>query len=1101
VDGARPPPLSMSSRRPYTPRQQLGRGASVRSGRLALRRMAAVWPLVAAVFVAATLAATLLAAAPIYAGAAAQAGLEETLRAAPPAEAGIEVSQRVSAGEYGVASASVRRELDAALGAAAGELLRHAESDSFALEDGTRTVLAFYSGLEREGELVAGRWPRAANGELEAVLSVPAAQAAGLAVGDVVRLDATLAPRIVGVFEIRDPGAPTWWGEPLVLRGVRGRDVSTVGPLVVPERAFLDAAARFRASWRVVARPREVAVGELPALRARLAQLEQRLERPGPRSPITVGTGLGRLLTDAERSVAVARSGVAIPLVQLALLAGYGLVFAAGLLRRRREAETELLRARGADGRALAALAGLEAAAVCLPAALVAPRLASISLRVLGELGPTARLDLAPQADVLAHALAFVGAAACAGALVLPALRAPHEPGPARRRVVGFVERSGLDLALLAAAAVALWQLRRYGSPLLGGDEGGVRIDPLLVAAPAIGLVAGAILAARVVPPALRMLERAASAGRGPLLSLAARRLARAPAEYRPAALLLVLGLGIGTFAAAYGATWTKVQERRAELRAGSDLLVVPDRRTGSYPPEALAGAYLSVPGVLAATPLLRRPIRVGREEEAALVAVEPERLGTGDEGLPLDALRRERSALPGLPLSRDPRTLELPVSARLLPLAAVDPRLRGAGPLRPPGFGRFHAGPPGFDELAPQLFVVVRDAAGLLHRFGAGRVREGAQTLRAELAPRGRGVLPSYPLELVALELVLTVPSVAPRTLVLDLGPSPDGILARGGDWQAQAVPVGSPLTAAAAHVEPSRDSLRLVVDTGTTLLERPPMTVSLVPGRPTKRAPLPVVAGTGLLASIGGRVGDVVELDLAGAARPVRMVGAADGFPTVTEARGDSFLVADAATLSDAVYRAGGGVLEPEAWLLEAEAGREGAVARALKRPPLASSEVVGRASLTRSLTADPLALATRGALWLGFAAAALFAPAAFALAAAARRREHAFELAALQAVGVARRTLVLLQLVEGAVVVALATALGVAVGVLLSYLVLPSVAFTETGAPAVPPPVVRVPWTTVAALALGVAVILLATVALDARRTGRGSAAEVLRGGADA
>jgi hypothetical protein len=45
------------------------------------------------------------------------------------------------------------------------------------------------------------------------------------------------------------------------------------------------------------------------------------------------------------------------------------------------------------------------------------------------------------------------------------------------------------------------------------------------------------------------------------------------------------------------------------------------------------------------------------------------------------------------------------------------------------------------------------------------------------------------------------------------------------------------------------------------------------------------------------------------------------------------------------------------------------------------------------------------------------------------------------------------------------------------------------------------VRVPWTTVAALALGVAAILLATVALDARRTGRGSAAELLRGGADA
>ena len=55
-----------------------------------------------------------------------------------------------------------------------------------------------------------------------------------------------------------------------------------------------------------------------------------------------------------------------------------------------------------------------------------------------------------------------------------------------------MAQRLGIDLALVVLAIVALWELRLYGAPLTRNARGVLGVDPLLVAAPAIGLLAGA---------------------------------------------------------------------------------------------------------------------------------------------------------------------------------------------------------------------------------------------------------------------------------------------------------------------------------------------------------------------------------------------------------------------------------------------------------------------------------------------------------------------------------------------------------------------------------------------------------------------------------
>ena len=68
----------------------------------------------------------------------------------------------------------------------------------------------------------------------------------------------------------------------------------------------------------------------------------------------------------------------------------------------------------------------------------------------------------------------------------------PPAPGrPGRQARTTLAQRLGLDLALVAVAGVALWQLRLYGAPLTRNAQGPLGLDPLLVAAPAIGLVGG----------------------------------------------------------------------------------------------------------------------------------------------------------------------------------------------------------------------------------------------------------------------------------------------------------------------------------------------------------------------------------------------------------------------------------------------------------------------------------------------------------------------------------------------------------------------------------------------------------------------------------
>jgi hypothetical protein len=1100
-------------------------GLFLSAWRLVLKRAASDRLIVAAAFLTVLLATTLLAAGPIYSESVALSGLRRTLADAPVQDRGLEVSARVTGDRYRAASRSTAEQIQRTVGTGT-RVYRSGLSDSFALPEANGrprdalAVFAFYEGLRDHAALVSGVWPRAAaGGAVRVAVPEGAARALGLAVEDKLVLAATADPsrtvavQVTGTYRVEDPRDVFWWASPLETEGAQTVNFTTYGPFVVAEASFYGTiATEARARWRAALPTTGVSIGGLDALRDRLSTLPDRLGS-GPDAPnYTVAGGLQGVLDRADRALLVARSGVLIPSVQLGILAAAALLFLAGLLAERRVLESAVIRSRGAGGDKVAVLATMEGALLAVPAALAAPWLAALSLRVLNHVGPLAAVDLDLDTRVSreSYALAVLAGLACIAALALPALcSAPvtltvSERG--RPPAKGPFRRAGLDLLLAGLALLAYWQLRRYGGPVVETIQGRLGVDPFLIAAPALGLLAGAVLALRVVPAAAAGVERVAAAARGVVPALGTRELARRPQRYARAALLLTLALAIGLFASAYSRTWLRSQQDQAAYAAGADVRVRPSERTGSIPAADLAAAYRRVDGVRAVLPLLSQSLELSRASgETTLLAVDTSRapavvhfrgdLADRPLGQVLAPLAAARPKLAVVPFPGRPARIQLRV------------RVRGLQQAQAPFFG---------SALRPTLFVVVRDGEGVLYRLPGGPLAADGRTHRVPFAlterlSNGSRGAPSYPLALVSVEVQVRMAFRRALTGNLTIegvetSESKDGpfsAVPRPSSRWAVDVPIPQNVEEAPKILGVRSDSdsfYSLDFSTGSwrTFFSRAPVTFTGTPGRNAPLRRVPAVVTDDFRDRTGTDVGQTVPLAAAGQGPALGIVGVLHGFPTLPRSTGGA--VVDLPTFFAASYLTDGTIYAPTEWWIQTASGRGGEVARRLAAPPFASNEVVDHVGRADSLANDPVALGISGALLFGFAAAAVFAVVGFAVSAAVSAAERATEFAVLRSLGVSARQLSASLAIEGGLLVASALAVGTALGAGLAWLVLPFVSLTGEGGRPYPDVLVVFPWRTAAWLEAGLLAALAAVVIVELRVLGRMRLAPALRTGED-
>ncbi len=573
---------------------------------------------------------------------------------------------------------------------------------------------------------------------------------------------------------------------------VRTLDYTTYGPLAVAPDAFAGAALpSSEVYWLADGDFSGVDVGRLSALRDHFAHAVQRFSKQPHTGGAVAQSELPTVLDGLQRSLLSNRSTLLVAALQLVFLAVLTLLLVAQLLTSERAAETETLQARGASRARLAAFSGIEALLVALPGAVLGPLLAVPVVHLLltqGALGRTG-VDSSVRLTPLVWWVATVAAFACALAVVAPSLRRPPATVTKRRsRHGGAVVRGGADLALAVLAAVALWQLleRSSGAGVLsansagGADGQSLSIDPVLVVAPALALLAGTVLAMRLLPLIGRFGERRAARGPGLAGALAGWQLARRPGYGSGPALLLVLAVAMAVLAVGEGASWDRSQTDQADFRTGGDVTTT----SSTLPVFGQGGMFTGIDGVAAAVPVARDEFTVRGDRTTQVVATDTRAAGH------MLHLREDLSAHPLAALLK-PLAHGGASEKSGIPLPAHTAKLRFALRLAA-AHGRAVSAPG-----VPELSVTLLDRFGVPYTFRLGELPGdgGRHTLTLDLAAAaGEGGTPAGPLRLTRLSLRLPGPrKAADARLILDGltaaradGETGDVPLPDGGTWQA---------------------------------------------------------------------------------------------------------------------------------------------------------------------------------------------------------------------------------------------------------------------------------------------------------------------------
>src|SRR5262249_58870061 len=127
------------------------------------------------------------------------------------------------------------------------------------------------------------------------------------------------------------------------------------------------------------------------------------------------------------------------------------------------------------------------------------------------------------------------------------------------------------DLAVVAIAAGAVWQLVRSAGPVSTGLDGALSADPVLVVAPVLALAGGALLTLRALPLVARLGDRLATRRRGLVVPVAAWQLSRRALREAGPPLVAVLAVAAARMAIAPRGSWARSGPAHARLALGAD--------------------------------------------------------------------------------------------------------------------------------------------------------------------------------------------------------------------------------------------------------------------------------------------------------------------------------------------------------------------------------------------------------------------------------------------------------------------------------------------------------------------------------------------------
>ena len=707
----------------------------------------------------------------------------------------------------------------------------------------------------------------------------------------------------------------------------------------------------------------------------------------------------------------------------------------------------------------------------------------------------------------LAWLSALAVLAVCVAVMTWPALHT-LTPDAARlrrgrqARLAGIAWAGG-DLALLALAAVAVWELRGY-SAVAHPATGSLGIDPVIALAPALALAGVALIPLRGLPLLARLADKATDHERHLAAAMVSWQIARRPIRQAGPVLLVVIATATTTLALAGYQSWRQSAADQAAFAVGSDVQV---DAAGPLPPGA-TGAITGAPGVTAATPASVASIGNGGQ----LIALDASTAGKTIllrpdlSSLPLSALwqRITPRRLSGLALPGRPDRLEI--------LATL-----GAGPGTSAAEVR--------NALSSVIVMAwIQDAGGATYQIPAGILPADGQPHSLVFTLSGPRSA-SYPLRLLGLTLgPYTLPPYDPANptsvptarltigslTVADTASGPfgrpfahgDALAAWQGTGRSARVPTGAPnpygrmppSDGAAPSIlgwhSAAGGARQLTFKTGDDPSVPVELSVSLTPGSATGLvtilAPLPsqvvpAIATSGYLAANHLGIGSVTSVTVGGFAATIQIVASVANFPTVLGP--NQALIIDLAEVNDLLVANQlptiVGPLPVTRWWLRTAGGQ-------VRRLPAGLGlSVTSRVSQQAALLDNPLLTAPRQAMLAIGVAAVLLGVLGFSVSVAASLRSRRTQSAVFAALGVGKNDQAgQLCLEQGALSLPAAVA-GLLAGIGLAELMVPAITLTADSTAPLPWALVIVPLGPAVALALLTAAGPVAAAALSVLR----------------
>lgn len=1070
------------------------------------RRSLANWRLLSSVVIGVVLASTIMAGTVIYFDSLRDLALESALEQHDPID--LDIIAKTSKGPTGPReSEAVRSFMENEYNRRLGWLIegsaRGARTATFFMtptgeeelagDDNARSYFHFLDGIEDHIEILpGGRMPAelldtSPDGSpitIEALVPHEVGDELGLTVGSRLSViphwvDATpyASVTVSGFFRRTDPDHPLWRLDNEVFHTFSSGSFVAV-PLLVSEDtllrgvggAFTDMDSTY--GWMLLVDHERVrATNATDALYAIIA-----MRRSMTRTFLSYRqvTDLDNALSDYDERLLFTKLQMFVVLILIAVVVLYYVVTLSSLVAEQRKNEISLLQGRGATERQVLTVFVLEGLTIAGLAIVIAPFLAAASISVLGLTPAFSDLSGGALLPVTLTRGAFImsalGGVLSFGALMIPAFEASRSPMSrdrqemARPSRLSFVQRYYLDVLLLVVSIVLFRQLTEQGSLAATNLLGQVAVNQLLLAVPAITLVAAAMVLIRLFPLVMSLASRLLAPRLPPGLVMGLWQMARNPTHYARLALLLILMAGLGIFAASFGGTLQRSFTERVLYSAGSDIRLVNvsiNNRGASRP---IDEPYEDMDEVLNAAPVLRaigsHLGTLGGDTTFDVLAVDTAKFQDvawfrddfSDDPLPDVMSQLNGHEIPlGIPMPDNARAIQVLVKAdRPYPTVNLGARLRDSN-------GRYFTYRLGFLESSNW-------------RLYSAELFEGG-------SPRFR-LFPSRPFTLVSIGVSETdlESGLRPGSILIDtvrvrksngeievlddfrnLASYTDtGV----GGWNVlQESGFANQDRIRASEVSARGDgSLMFAWSAGRALVAR-----GISPGGEPQ--PVPVVASESFLRHFGHAIGDEVKISVSGRRLTAVLVDTVDFFPTL-DSYNDRFLVADLETVRahTNLGMARAEITANEMWLHTNAEGedRVDLIERFREGRPFQIGRAIDTVEDLAVAQIDPLVLAGWKALLLiAFGAILVLSSLGFLVHAYISFRNRELQFALMRTMGFSTRQLVSLMWLEQALVILVGMALGTWMGGRLGATIMPFLGHDDRGGQVLPPFVIEVGW----------------------------------------